>query len=192
MIAQYPNWRHEQTGISTPDGRLRAMREIRRNMYESLDKASNVDARLRGKDRIDVLEKVDEIRSIRYHVAGRAQELGYARLCRESIPVCNGECCRWHFPKGLDYVDFLVVICGLGGEERKSLARQITASEKREYQCPVLGENGCSLSFENRPIVCATAYPCFVGPSYWSFLAEKRKRIGTLYVELKRILEKYI
>ena len=42
----------------------------------------------------------------------------------------------------------------------------------KKNQCPILLKSGCFLSFEQRPIICTNAYPCFADRSYW---VEKEK-----------------
>ncbi len=45
--------------------------------------------------------------------------------------------------------------------------------QQQKNQCPVLLKTGYFLSFEQRPVLCTNAYPCFNDRSYW---IEKEKK----------------
>jgi hypothetical protein len=62
---------------------------------------------------------------------------------------------------------------------------------KKKYQCPVLQENGCLLSFDNRPLACSNAYPCFSGELYYNYLERHRKKIDAQYTLLNKLFQKW-
>ena len=114
---------------------------------------------------------VREIVSLKYELEAVAELKGYSRACRNAIPACRGECCRWHFPVNLTRLDFFVAIFHMSEARQAALAKQIIGN--RRHRCPMLLETGCFLSFEERPVPCTNAYPCFHQESYWR---EKEKR----------------
>jgi hypothetical protein len=140
-------------------------------------------------DAARAVRAVEELRRIRSHIHARAQRLGYARRCKEALPSCMGECCKQHFPRDLKCVDLLVAICGRTGEEARALSCRIADAGGPGVGCPLLGEHGCLFSFEDRPIVCANAYPCFATREYWEFLQGERPGIEALYETLHRLLK---
>ncbi len=135
------------------------------------------------------LKHIEELKRVKAEIEDRARGLGYARACKESIPVCKGACCKWHFPKDLNFVDFLAAVHGLPPEARKKLADKLQDFHDEIYQCPLLMEDGCILSFDHRPIACTIAYPCAMGQSYWAFLQEKRAWIKKIYLALAEITQ---
>ena len=115
--------------------------------------------------------QVKKIISLKYQMETIAAQKGYSQSCKRSISTCKGECCKWHFPRDLTHVDFFIAIFYMSDEEQTELA-QLISSNKRN-QCPVLLKTGCFLSFEQRPILCTNAYPCFNDRLYW---IEKEKK----------------
>ncbi len=176
--------------ISTPENRCLLKTNIKRRMQENLVLVLEMHNRLSADSRDHVIQKINAIDAIRKQIDEKARGYEYVSRCQEAISVCKGECCKWHFPKNIDDMDFLFAICVLTTEERESLLQQIAASDDQEYQCPLLRQDGCMLSFQTRPLTCAAAYPCFAGQSYWNFLEIKKKQINTLYQELNQVLKR--
>jgi hypothetical protein len=135
------------------------------------------------------LRAVEELRRIRSRIHRFAQRLGYTRACEDALPYCMGECCKHHFPRDIKRADAFVAVCGLAGEEARSLSARIVSAGERWAGCPLLDEHGCMLSFQDRPIVCASAYPCFATREYWEFLQTEKPRIDALYATLQTLLE---
>ena len=115
--------------------------------------------------------KVREIITLKYQLETLAAQKGYSKRCKDSLPVCHGDCCKWFFPRNLTPVDFLVAIFHMPEDQQAGLAEQISSNKNK--QCPVLLNTGCFLSFEQRPVLCTNAYPCFNDRSYW---IEKEKQ----------------
>ena len=109
--------------------------------------------------------KVREIIALKYHLETLAVQKGYSKRCKESLPVCRGDCCKWFFPRNLTPVDFFIAIFHMPEDQQVGLAEQIRSN--KDKQCPVLLKTGCFLSFEQRPVLCTNAYPCFIDRSYW-------------------------
>jgi len=128
------------------------------------------------------------LKSIKRKIEERAQALGYSEVCRQSIAVCAGECCRWHFPKRLSRVDFFAAVFKLQAVARTALAVQVHASGDGVYQCPLLQNDGCTFSFEERPAVCTAAYPCLAGSDYWEY----KERFSSARASLRKALGKLI
>lgn len=176
--------------ITTPESQLRAKKAYQKHLCNVLTVAIRMYNQLNENDMAVALKAVTKINRIRYQVYEKAMKLGYVKKCIASIPVCKGECCRWHFPKKLSVPDLFITVCGSSSTELAVLEDQIIF-DNGKYQCPVLGENGCLLSFDNRPLVCSNAYPCFSGEVYHNYLAKKRKRIDAQYIWLHEIFKKW-
>jgi hypothetical protein len=174
--------------ISTHENRIKEKRQIQIFMHENLNTALHEYERLNKSDRRLALEKVRELKSIQYEIESKAREFGYSQGCKEYISDCKGVCCRWHFPRKLNYLDFFIVVCGLSKEKLSELASKIIDFSNEKFQCPVLCEDGCFLSFDNRPVVCTSAYPCFAVRSYWEFLKKKKTHLNVLYEDLDQII----
>lgn len=117
--------------------------------------------------------QVKEIITLKYQMETIAAQKGYSQACKASIPTCRGDCCKWHFPRNLTHVDFFIAIFHMPEEQRAALAKLICSNKKN--QCPVLLKTGCFLSFEQRPVLCTNAYPCFNDRSYW--IKKEKKNI---------------
>ena len=111
---------------------------------------------------------------------------GYSNACTSSIPICKGECCKWHFPKNLNYLDFFISIFSMTADQVEKFAKLIF--NNRKNQCPILLESGCYLSFEQRPIACTNAYPCFADRSYWVEKEKKNILFKNVIEELEAII----
>jgi len=147
------------------------MQHIQAVMHENLMAAIDVCQKLSQKRMEDAELKVKEIIALKYEMETIAAQKGYSQSCKASIPTCRGECCKWHFPRNLTHVDFFIAILFMPKEQRAALAKLIC--NNKNNQCPVLLKTGCFLSFEQRPVLCTNAYPCFNGRSYW---IEKEKK----------------
>lgn len=140
-------------------------------MHENLVMAMDAMRNLSGEKMQAAEMRIREIISLKYELEAIADQKGYSRACKSYIPTCRGECCKWHFPNNLTHLDFFVAIFHIPEEKQAALAELILNNHK--HQCPVLLETGCFLSFEQRPVPCTNAYPCFHDQSYWN---EKDKR----------------
>lgn len=175
--------------LSTSDMSLSAKRMIQGSMYQSMEEALYACEELYPQSRKMALKRAEEVQSIKYEIGDRAEKLGYKRICRDSIPICRGECCRWHFPQNIGAVDFYLALLRLSRKGRSSLVRKLQDTENKSYQCPLLCEDGCFFSFNERPIVCTNAYPCFAEREYWELIQTKKKRIKNLYFSMEEILQ---
>ena len=177
--------------LITPENRIKAKKNYQKHLCDVLKATICIYHQLQEDDRSKALKAVSEINSIRQRIYEKAIRFGYVTKCRDAIGVCKGECCKWHFPKNLSYPDLFIIVCSISAEEQKIL-RDLIVFENGKYQCPILRENGCSLSFDNRPLACSNAYPCFAGGSFYDFLTKQRKEIDEHYILLKEIFEKYM
>jgi hypothetical protein len=176
--------------ITTPENQLRAKKAHQKHLCDVLTAAISIYNRLDENDMAFALKAVTKINRIRYQVYEKAMELGYVKKCINSISVCKGECCKWHFPKKPVFPDLFITVCGSSTKELTALKDQILF-DNGKYQCPVLRENGCLLSFDSRPLACSNAYPCFSGELYHNFLERKRKDIDVQYIVLNEIFQKW-
>ncbi|GBC60259.1 hypothetical protein DENIS_1210 [Desulfonema ishimotonii] len=141
------------------------MEQIRQAMHKNLIIAMEAFQIMAEKERQAVEKIIREILAVKYHMENLAADRGYSQACRDAIPTCRGECCKWHFPENLTYVDFFIAIYNMPVEKQNELSELIL--DNRRHQCPVLMKNGCFFSFEQRPVACTNAYPCFNDRSYW-------------------------
>lgn len=176
--------------ITTPENQLKARKEYQKYLYGVLNAAISIYNQLNENDMAFALKAVNKINRIRYQIFEKAIELGYVKKCIDSIPVCKGECCKWHFPKNISCTDLFIMVCGSSSKELTALKDQIIF-DNGKYQCPVLRENGCLLSFDTRPLVCSNAYPCFSGELYHNYLQRKRKEIDAQYIFLNKVFQKW-
>ena len=172
--------------ITTLENRLKAMTDYRKLLVGELKAAIRIYDQLNEKKKARAFGAVSEVNRIRHQIYDKAAGFGYVKLCMDSIPVCKGECCKWHFPKNLSRLDLFITICSITVAEQTALADQL-ALNNGKYQCPVLRRNGCLLSFDSRPIACSNAYPCFAGESFHKFLLKQRKEIDVQYIFLKEV-----
>ena len=136
----------------------------------------------------EVEQLVAKLGEIKRRIENRAASLGYSEHCRQSIPVCAGECCVWHFPRDIDRVDFLVALTGLAAAERAALVEQVQLAADLSHKCPLLREDGCILTFDNRPVVCTNAFPCMAGSEYWQYKETFREDTEDIRAELNRLI----
>jgi hypothetical protein len=177
--------------IKTPENRIKAKKDYQKYLCEVLKAAICTYNQLNENDRAKALKAVNEINRIRHQIYEKAMRFGYVKMCTDAIHVCRGECCKWHFPKNLSYLDLFIIVYSISTEEQKALKDQI-AFDNGKYQCPILRENGCSLSFDSRPLACSNAYPCFAGGSFYDFLLKQRKEIDFQYIFLKEVFQGYL
>lgn len=177
--------------ITTPENRIKAKKDYQKHLCDVLKAAICIYDQLHEDDRGEALRAVNHINRIRYRIYEKAMRFGYVTKCRDAIGVCKGDCCKWHFPKNLSYPDLFIIVCSISAEKQKALKGQIVF-DNGKYQCPILRENGCSLSFDSRPLVCSNAYPCFAGGAFYDFLSKQRKEIDVHYILLKEIFERYL
>ncbi len=162
------------------------MNHIRKTMHKNLVIAKTAFRRLSEKELQTVEAKVKEIISLKYQMESIANQKGYSDNCKTSIPICKGECCKWQYPKNLTHIDFFISIFNLSEKQQTALVKLILTT-KNDY-CPILTQTGCFLSFEQRPIPCTNAYPCFNDRSYWH---EKEKKI-VIFNGIYRTLENIV
>ncbi len=141
------------------------MKPVQAAMVEKLIMAMEAHKRLSGKEILSIEVNINEIIALKYKMEALAEEKGFSSACKESIPICKGECCRWHFPKKLSPVDFFIAVFQLVSQKQHQLADLMVNNQKD--QCPMLQKNGCFLTFEQRPVLCTNSYPCFNDKSYW-------------------------
>ncbi len=165
------------------------MQPVHSKMYENLMIAMERFQKLPSKEVESAESQINEIIALKYQMEAIADQKGYSQACKASIPICNGDCCKWHFPKNLTYIDFFIAIFHMPDELQAGLAKLINSNTKN--QCPVLLETGCFLSFEQRPVICTNAYPCFNDRSYWIEKEKKnilfQKAIDTLDAIVTRV-----
>jgi hypothetical protein len=134
---------------------------MHKNLMVAIDRCKN----LSQKGMRDAKFKVKEIITLKYQMETIATQKGYSQACKASIITCKGECCKWHFPRNLTHIDFFIAIFFMLEKQQTELAKLI-CNNKKNY-CPILLKTGCFLSFEQRPVLCTNAYPCFNDRSYW-------------------------
>jgi len=171
--------------------RYTSVKQYKALMRQGLGQALAVWGKMPPEERRIAADKISELNAIKYRIEARARELGYSQACRDSIPVCQGECCRRHFPEDLGPVDFLISIALLSRDEQKALVDKLGQAEPEKYQCPFLEPDGCFFSFASRPFVCAVAYPCHMGREYWEFKEKHKTGLKPIYDYLTRIFHRY-
>lgn len=129
-----------------------------------------------------------ELYAIKKETEKMAIAFGYAQACRTSIPVCNGGCCRHHFPKTFSDAELLAVLGGLTLVERERLSQQILRGSSKDKQCMLLTTDGCFLPFKSRPMVCTNAYPCFVSKEYWKHKEVGNRKAKPIFQALKNLI----
>ena len=58
----------------------------------------------------------------RQQIFDKALGFCYVKQRINSIPVCKGECRKWHFPKNLSRLDLFITICSINVAEQIALA----------------------------------------------------------------------
>ena len=160
------------------------MNRFQTGMHNNLRLAVDALQGLSKKSKMDLETWIKEIISLKYQMETLADQKGYSLNCKRSIPICKGECCKWHYPRNLTHVDFLIAIFNMGEEQKALLSKKILGA--KYDHCPMLLKTGCFLSFEQRPVLCTNAYPCFSDHSYW---IEKEKKNILFKKEFDRILK---
>jgi hypothetical protein len=142
------------------------MGQIEAAMQKNLSVALDVWRNLSEKDR-QLAEKImGTIVALKTQLEKIAAERGHSQACKESIATCRGVCCKWHFPNDLKPIDLFLALRGMPAESQRNLSNLIAQNQK--HQCPVLQNEGCFFSFEQRPVSCTNAYPCFNDHAYWA------------------------
>jgi len=126
--------------------------------------------------------RVGEIVTLKHRIESIALQKGYSRACRDAIPVCRGWCCKTHYHRQLSPLDFFLAAYQMSGEQQATLVRQIAAGGSSG--CPLLLASGCMLTFEQRPVCCTAAYPCFMDRAYWLEKETIKKQIKPLFESL--------
>ncbi len=175
--------------ITEPVNELKTMGNHRTYLDSLLKEAIRIFHLLNDKDKTLAQKTVAKIILFRRQIYEKAASLGYVQRCIDAIPVCKGECCRWHFPKNLNCTDLFIALCNISSKELIALQREIVCHDGKD-QCPVLGKNGCLLSYYSRPTVCAISYPCFAGESFHTYIDKKRMEINRLSLILKALFQK--
>lgn len=164
--------------------------DIRRAMSRELVMALRVCENLGSADAAEAEQLIAQLGAIKRHVEDRAASLGYSERCREAIAVCGGECCRWHFPKTINRIDFFLAVFGMTDTEKEAVVKQVQPTDDQAYHCPLLCEDGCIFSFANRPVVCTSAFPCMAGSDYWQYKESFRKEIDNFRAALDRLIDR--
>jgi hypothetical protein len=147
------------------------MKSFQSNMHSNLTIAINALKSLSKQSREEGVVLINKVVALKQQMEALANQKGYSNACKTSIPTCKGECCKWHFPRNLNHIDFFIVIFNMSEVQQAEFSKIILNNNGNH--CPVLLKNGCFLSFEQRPVLCTNAYPCFNERSYWK---EKEKR----------------
>jgi len=142
------------------------MNHFQAHMNENLMIALKALQALSNESRQIAKKHVNEVIALKYQMESIADHKGYSTQCKTAIPICKGECCKWQFPKNLTHIDFFITIFNMPEKDQEALSKTIL--QTNNSYCPVLQENGCFLSFEQRPVICTNAYPCFNDQSYWN------------------------
>jgi hypothetical protein len=141
------------------------MKSVTSAMHNHLSLAMNTSQVMSQNDLREIRKTIEGIVSVKYRMEHQAISRGYSQACKNAISTCHGECCKYHFPRNLTPVDFLIAIVDMPDRRQKALAELIAGNNK--HQCPMLISTGCFFSFEQRPVVCTNAYPCFSDQAYW-------------------------
>ena len=174
--------------LKTLEGRAEARKEVQKFMLVQVIRALNAYQNLNDHRMRQTKITIERWQKIIARIKARAEELGYSKACRDFIPTCKGQCCKWHFPKKIYDVHFFISLNGLPTGETQKLIDLLSDTTKSAYQCPMLMENGCFLSFENRPVLCSSAYPCFSGKVYQDYLQKEKKVLERLYEDFEKII----
>ena len=141
------------------------MNQFQTHMHENLMIAINAFQTLSKESQQVAKKHVNEVIILKRQMESIANQKGYSTRCKTAIPICKGECCKWQFPKNLTHLDFFITIFNM--PEKEQIALSNTIIQTNNDYCPVLLKYGCFLSFEQRPVICTNAYPCFNDQSYW-------------------------
>ncbi len=176
----------------TSSDRRNLMTHIRRAMSGELAKALQICQNMGPADAAKAELLIADLGAIKRHIEDRAALLGYSERCRQAIAVCRGECCRWHFPRTINRVDFLIAVFQQSADANAALIDQVQPGGDRAYQCPLLLKDGCIFTFATRPVVCTTAFPCFAGADYWQFKESYRKDIDAIREALGQLVDESV
>ena len=171
--------------LKTPESRLNAKNTIRELMLGKLMTALGAGPHLSVEQKGQITAAIRDLEKIKTRIEEKAKEKGYSDTCKASIPICQGECCKWHFPKNLSEVDFFIAIHKMSARKISLLLNLLSRNAGSPYQCPLLTENGCIFTFDERPLVCTIAYPCFAGQSYWNHLNAEKTKIRSIYNDIE-------
>jgi len=174
----------------TSSDRRNLMTHIRQAMSEELAKALQVCQNIGPADAAEAEQLIADLGTIKRHVEDRAALLGYSERCREAISACRGECCRWHFPRTINRIDFFIAVFGMTDTEKEAVVKQVQPMAGQAYGCPLLRVDGCIFSFVNRPVVCTSAFPCLAGADYWKYKESFRKDIDAIRAALGSLIDK--
>ena len=152
-------------------------------MHRSYTLAATALKEISGRQRQNVERLIKEIVAIKCQTETIALRLGYTDACKASIGTCGGWCCRRHFPKSLSPVDFLIALFLMSDTQQDALKSRIAVDSGNS--CPMLINTGCMMSFEQRPVVCTNAYPCFMGRSYWLEKEKNNELINARYESIR-------
>ncbi len=85
--------------ITTLESQLKVIKDYRKLLCRELKAAIRIFNQLNKKERAKAFGVVNEVNHIRRQIYEKALGCGYVKQCIDSISVCKGECCKWHFPK---------------------------------------------------------------------------------------------
>ena len=162
------------------------MNTLQAEMYSNLLIAIDRFKKLTPKKKRLAELQIKQVISLKYQIETIAANKGYSKACKSSIPICKGECCKWHFPRHLNHIDFFISIFSMTENQRIDFTKLV--SNPKNTHCPILRKTGCFLSFEQRPIPCTNAYPCFADRSYWVEKEMKNNQFKKAMDSLDRII----
>jgi len=164
------------------------MNPLRNTYHHHLLIAMNALQVMAENDLQEIQKTIDDILSIKSQMEDLAISRGYSQACKNGISTCRGECCKYHYPRDLTSVDFYLAIYNMPVVQQKGLSQLISANDKP--YCPMLLDTGCFFSFEQRPIICTHAYPCFIDRSYWMAKESRSGQIKKAFASLSDMISK--
>lgn len=156
------------------------------SMHANFVAAMDVFRKLPEKSIPAVEIQMNQIITLKYQMETIAGQKGYSQACKTSIPICKGECCKWHYPRRLTPMDFFIALFHMTQKQQTELSNIILRTDNN--YCPILLKDGCFLSFEQRPVLCTNAYPCFNDRSYWDEKEKKLILFKTAFNSLEALL----
>ena len=168
-----------------PSEEIQATCAYRRNLENGYTLARSIISARGGGAAARISRWVSLAAHARRRIAEAAGRLGYDRRCRRSIPVCRGECCDWHFPRKLTAADFVVMLWEMPRGQVHALEKRILAAGGVKMQCGLRASGGCIMSFERRPLICASAYPCFANSAYHRMTSETLHRLHPMMQDIE-------
>jgi len=162
------------------------MKPFSPRMYENLQLAVKSSETMHEEDRKLAGQYVRRLIRIKHELEALAIQRGFSQACKDAITTCRGECCRYHFPRILIPAEFFAAIYQMSPERQAALSELVLKNVKN--RCPMLLKTGCFLSFEERPVTCTNAYPCFADRAYWVEKEKKREQMEAAFTSLSTMI----